>query len=153
MKIYKLVSVSKDNQTGGAVKTYKPPTDQKLKKIGELAIINDMIIGEFEYQKISGMKKGKYTAYSYGDDLLVVHSSVSLDKKKLLNTKWKSTDAVVGVDGGRFGFFDSSVIQTNGNLRIPNIEPDAFREGIILDRTDFDNCECDEYDVGVVRYL
>jgi hypothetical protein len=167
IKIYKLVSDEDSFQEGGNIstgnlfstmmgrkvpKTYSPPKNQPLKKIGEFKLDNELIVGESDYDIIHDMKKGAYTAYAYGDDLIIAHGTKKLTKNDIPKLKWKYAGATVGVDGGTFGFFDSSVGSQDGAIPIMDMDADAYHDGIILNTTDFRNGGCDEEDVGVMKF-
>lgn len=111
----KVIEIDENTTTYDLIKLVKSkpkkqiylPKPNKVVKIGKFVVKYQLNIGEFDYTPIK-MKKGNYTAYKAGDNLIVIHDSYKnkVSKSTIPKWKWKYSGKGVGVDGGTFGFVD-----------------------------------------------
>jgi len=86
---------------------------EKFRKISTIKINQDLAVGDFDYEIIKNMKKGMYNIYLADDNLVAVHESrkPELTVEELKRIVFKYSGAGVGVDSGRFGFYDSEPLK------------------------------------------
>lgn len=80
-----------------------------IKRIGKMTF-NEIGIGEMDYTPIK-LKPGVYNIYESNGNIIAIHESEGkLKKAGWKNINWKDSGSSVGVDGGRYGFFDGKII-------------------------------------------
>lgn len=94
-----------------AKQTIKLPTPKHIKKIGDLMINREVVIGDCYWRKI-GLKSGVYEAYRVDDNLMIIHKDLKIKPNKNIKTwTWKNSGTGVDVESGSFGFFDLTTIK------------------------------------------
>lgn len=86
---------------------FQLPSIRSIKKIGQLKIESNVVVGELFFGPQNGFtryKKGIYYVYRVDDNLVL--SKSNLTSKNILDKIWTYTGTSVGVDGGTFGFWD-----------------------------------------------
>ena len=115
------------------------PFVRTIKKIGQMKIESNIVVGEFSYSPPNGFmqyKKGTYFVYKIDDNLVL--SKSNLTKKNILDTTWSYTGTSVGVDGGTFGFWDLKYVKALNDFdrkktKINNIKQIPYPDSYIQD--------------------
>jgi hypothetical protein len=115
--------VNQNHMNGGAKNTtydltmqqypkyFNLPKAKDIRLIGTFIVKDRVVCGDVDYTELN-LKKGKYKAYKIDDNLMIIHDDVK-DKvnRNIVKWKWIHSGTGVGVDSGRFGFFDRNAIQ------------------------------------------
>lgn len=106
-------------EKGVKLEPFKP---KKFEKIGEFKVEGDLVIGDVDCDSVRSRKDhpgptDTYSAYQVDDNLLVVrHTGTDFQERErqfeqeFRQWPWTPTGKGVGVDSGRFGFFDGTAV-------------------------------------------
>lgn len=100
--------------TLGAFTTHEPmnlKSADSIETIGRFNVECRVVIGDTDYAELN-LRNGSYTAYRVnGCHLMIINDDLNITPdKSIVDWKWTHSGEGVGVDTGRFGFYDQTAV-------------------------------------------